>query len=639
MTPPPEDPTRPRDAVAHVADDLAEGRPIDWSAADRLAQGAATREQLENLKVIGQIADLHRALETQTITDDPNRVLDRSHPPPDGVGEAWGRLRLLEIVGAGSFGSVYRAWDPDLEREIAIKVLHRHVADDELRRRLLLEGRALAKLQHPNVVRVLGVESYEDRIGLCMEFVRGNTLASTVAAGHLFSPREAALVGQDVCRALAALHAAGFVHRDVTARNIMRDSSGRIVLMDFGTGLQTSQTTAAGPPNTAGTPLYMAPEVLAGQAASPCSDVYSVGVLLYYLVSGRFPIEGRTMDDLRAAHMTMRRMPLAERSPDLPASFVEAVEHATSPNPRERCPSTANLLQDLSAVLGERRTTRQHMLAVLEGVIAAVVGLTAVGAMTSRVFNHMLGRSDFVDESVRDWLSFGISATNAPAVAFVFVVLAMGVTIGAARVVFNLSASARDARSKFFAVAHRFHLDDVTTLSSCVIVVSACILLVTWWRLGSFIGSLIAIGNISTASASDLALLSPRFRADHETYRKAFAGASIACVVLWYPVLALARRKAEPLNRTLLGWGAVVLLLSIVLMDFPHRLFARSKRDFEVATWNGASCYILGHREEKTLLFCPGMPAPRNRIVRADDPNLKPTGIVRDIFTGVDALK
>src|SRR6185436_10816329 len=132
----------------------------------------------------------------------------------------------------------------------------------------LREGRALARVRDSHVVNVLGVETHEDQIALCMEFVHGETLEDSLRRHGTLNAREAALVGEDVCRALAAVHLAGFIHRDVKARNVMRERAGRIVLMDFGTGRDADELRKAGPAGMAGTPLYMAPEVLAGLPAS-----------------------------------------------------------------------------------------------------------------------------------------------------------------------------------------------------------------------------------------------------------------------------------------------------------------------------------------------------------------------------------
>src|SRR5438552_15718280 len=170
------------DAIARAAEDVAEGRSVDWAAVAAHVQSPDAIERLNNLRLIGAIADVHRSGEEAESLDRTISV-DANHALPDDVGEPWGRYRLLQRVGSGSFGSVYRAWDPQLEREIAIKILHRHVADDELKTRLLLEARALAKVRHPNIVSVYGVETYDDHVGLCMEFVRGETLDVAMSGG------------------------------------------------------------------------------------------------------------------------------------------------------------------------------------------------------------------------------------------------------------------------------------------------------------------------------------------------------------------------------------------------------------------------------------------------------------------------
>jgi len=625
------------DALERAAEDVAAGRPVDWTALGGMVRSPEALQQLENLRVIGDIAGLHRADDPQSSLVEESRPVEGAQPPPPGAGEPWGRFRLLEMVGSGSFGGVYRAWDPDLEREVAIKILHRRVADEELKSRLLREGRALAKLRHGNVVTVLGVESYEDRVGLCMEFVRGATLEAAMRGGHRLNPREAVLVGQDVCRALAAVHAAGFVHRDVTARNIMRDLSGRIVLMDFGTGFQTAGDGAGGPPKIAGTPMYMAPEVLAGQPATPCSDIYSVGVLLYYLVTGKFPVEGRTMDDLRAAHMVGRRTPLLERAPDLPAQYVQAVENALAANPQQRCPSAAALLQALDVVLVRKRTTSRVVLLALETIAGAAVVVTALGAINSRYFNRVLGRTDFANESVLKWLSVGVSATIAPAVVALFTLLAVGLLSVLWRLLLTSSATARSWRTRLENGIRRCGFDDLSTLSACALLLSAAVLIGTWWYFIPFLNSLaaVALDDVSSASSESLAFFSPRLHDYHWLYRKAFTAVVITCVGLWYPVVWLSVRKGEPVNRSIMAGGVAIVVLAVLLLDFPYRMLYTHKREFEAVTMNSDSCYILGERQAHLLLFCPQANVPRNRIVRADDPNLKRLGFMQDIFTNV----
>src|SRR5262245_54408272 len=171
---------------------------------------------------------------------------------------SWADLSLVERLGGGSFGDVYRAWDRHLEREVALKLLRlAEVSDDPQSSRIVREGRLLARVRHPNVISVHSVEIHEGRVGLCMELIRGRTLEDVLQKRGRFSAREAALVGIDLCRALAAIHGSGLIHRDVKAQNVMREDGGRTVLMDLGTSRET-QATQHALPDLAGTPLYLA---------------------------------------------------------------------------------------------------------------------------------------------------------------------------------------------------------------------------------------------------------------------------------------------------------------------------------------------------------------------------------------------
>ena len=208
-----------------------------------------------------------------------------------GTPERWGSLVLLESLGTGGFGEVYRAFDPALQREVALK-LHRVDSASEGSRRWLDEARRLARVRHPNVLTVHGADERDGRAGIWTELLRGRTLEDGLGAHGPLSAREATLIGVDLCRALAAVHSVGLVHGDVKAANVIREGtkassatdSGRIVLLDFGAAHERTAEAASG---TAGTPLVAAPEVLAGEPASAAADIYSLGVLLYRLVSGR----------------------------------------------------------------------------------------------------------------------------------------------------------------------------------------------------------------------------------------------------------------------------------------------------------------------------------------------------------------
>ena len=162
-------------------------------------------------------------------------VADRRYPlrgATEPTSSRWGALECRRKIAGGGFGTVYLAWDPALEREVALKVLRAAGRSQTV----IQEGRLLARVRHPNVVTVYGVDEYEGTVGLWMEWVEGLTLTQVLAARGLLGGQEAALIGIDVCRAVAAVHKAGLLHRDIKAQNVMREAGGRIVLMDFGAG-------------------------------------------------------------------------------------------------------------------------------------------------------------------------------------------------------------------------------------------------------------------------------------------------------------------------------------------------------------------------------------------------------------------
>jgi serine/threonine-protein kinase len=245
---------------------------------------------------------------------------------------------------------VYRALD-NLNREVALKLFdhagHRAIRPD----RVLHEGRLLARVKHPNVVVVHGAERFNGLVGLWMEFIHGRTLEDELHARGVFSAREAMLIGLDLCRALAAVHGAGLLHRDIKARNVMRETGGRILLMDFGASTDPSQNEAAGR-DLAGTPAYLAPEVFCGQPASRSSDIYSLGVLLYHLVTGRYPVEGTNRDEIQRAHQERRHNRLRDLRPDLPEGFVQTIECALSADAAARYQTAAGFENALATSCG-----------------------------------------------------------------------------------------------------------------------------------------------------------------------------------------------------------------------------------------------------------------------------------------------
>jgi eukaryotic-like serine/threonine-protein kinase len=352
--------------VTELAGAVLDGTPIDWTSAEATA-GEVERPLLEQLRIIDRLADLHRRLPLQAAGAPMTRPRDHESDV-----HLWGHLRVLERIGRGAFGDVYRAWDTRLDREVALKLLDADRGhDDSTASSIIEEGRLLARVHHPNIVTIYGAEQIDDRIGLWMELVRGRTLKQLVDDGKVFSEFEAVRIGAELCLAVAAVHEAGLLHRDVKAQNVMLADGGRIVLMDFGTGRELADHSTT---DLAGTPLYLAPEILVGREATVQSDVYSLGVLLYHLVTGSFPIVGQSVREVRGAHERneQRKLIAIRTRSTVSRKLARVIDQAIDPRPDVRYRSAAALADALAAL-----RPRQILVFTSRHAVAAAVILVA----------------------------------------------------------------------------------------------------------------------------------------------------------------------------------------------------------------------------------------------------------------------
>jgi serine/threonine protein kinase/tetratricopeptide (TPR) repeat protein len=322
------------DSLTELAGAVADDTTIDWVRAEAAASSAELRSAIHQLRIVADIATVHRRAADSVSA--PTR--ETFNPSP----ACWGSLELRREIGSGHFGTVYVAWDPDLERQVALKLLR----DSDRTAAVIQEGRMLARVRHPNVVTVFGVNQHAGVLGLWMEWIDGITLKETLSAHGVFNPREAALIGIDLCRAVAAVHRAGLLHRDIKSQNVMREAAtGRLVLMDFGAGKVRSEHSP--PWRMVGTPLYMAPEVLAGEPPTIASDIYSVGVLLFHLLTARHPVEGATCDEIGMVHKREGSTPITDLRPDVPLGLAKVIQCALAPEPARRYRSAGTMQQDL----------------------------------------------------------------------------------------------------------------------------------------------------------------------------------------------------------------------------------------------------------------------------------------------------
>jgi tetratricopeptide (TPR) repeat protein len=310
-------------------------------------------------------------------------------------GSTISRYVVRERIGHGSMGVVYAAYDPELDRQVALKLLRpegRHV--EELRRRLLREAQALARLSHPNVVAVHDVGTCGDGVFLALELVEGTTLSD-----WLTEPRpwqEVLRVFREAGQGLAAAHAAGLVHRDFKPANVLVGREGRARVTDFGLARPKNQVDTSGEPSASrgslagpefssltqtgmlmGTPVYMAPSQLRGEAADELSDQFSFCVALYEGLYRVRPFEGRTLESLEQAVNEGQVRP-PTRDTRVPAWVRRAVLRGLRGRPEERFPSMEALLAALAP-----RTPRLRAWA-----LAAALCLAVLGVITGAVLSH-----------------------------------------------------------------------------------------------------------------------------------------------------------------------------------------------------------------------------------------------------------
>jgi eukaryotic-like serine/threonine-protein kinase len=334
-------------AAEDLAGAILDGRAVDWAAEESKAV-ADDCSLVPYLRTVARIAERYRTADTSCSTGSVPDAGADSWSAKEGP-TVWGHLRVRERIGAGAYGEVYRAWDSKLDRDVALKLLPEDRSVPDGGAAILEEGRLLARVHHRNVVSIYGADRIDDRVGLWMELVEGETLQQSVRSGRVFSPADAVRIGIELAGAIGAVHDAGLLHRDVKPHNIMLVRDGRVVLMDFGTG---HDARAGEPAGLSGTPLYLAPELLAGRPPSVSTDIYSVGVVLFYVLTGVHPIRGETLRDLRTAHQGRSAPDVRQQRSDVPRALALAIARALDPEPGRRQPTAKILATELTAIYG-----------------------------------------------------------------------------------------------------------------------------------------------------------------------------------------------------------------------------------------------------------------------------------------------
>jgi serine/threonine kinase PknH len=266
-----------------------------------------------------------------------------------------GEYRLEEVVGVGRMGAVHRAVDRRTGSEVAVKVLHDHIAaDDHHCRRFEREAALLATLRHPNVIPIFDAGCVEDQRYLVTPLLSGRTLKHVIASGPL-DPAHAVAILEAVAGALDAAHAAGIVHRDVKPGNVLLGHDGTVFLADFGLaggGRSAEQATLTAPGTLIGTIDYMAPEHLDGAACEPAADVYALACMAIETLTGEVPFPRETTAAVMLAHVAHAPPSVCERRPDLPAALDDVLAAGMAKDPADRPGTAGDLAAGMRLALG-----------------------------------------------------------------------------------------------------------------------------------------------------------------------------------------------------------------------------------------------------------------------------------------------
>ena len=622
------------DDLDRLAQSIADGASINWDELDKLPADARLRRLFSLLQVIDGVAEVHRSLGDPSHATDPD---DYTTPAPidvadagDGLGR-WGHLVLRRKIGEGGFGEVYHAHDTWLDHPVALKLFKPRASGRKATDRILHEARKLARVRHPNVVTVHGADSHDGRVGFWMDLIEGTSLGRIVETRRL-SAGEATHIGQEVCRALAAVHRAGIIHRDVKAQNVMRASEdGRIILMDFGAG--EFMADAANSPQQ-GTPVYVAPEIFDGGPASARSDIYAVGVLLYFLVTREFPVRGASVPQLVDAHKRGERFRLRDGRPDLPPAFVSIVERALDPNPERRFSSagemeaalTGGSILPVDPGVVDHKDVQRKTVQNIAAAVAVVVGATAVvGWIACRVFDTSVDvHSDFTGGPV-DYLSVGATALLPFGILW-------SVGAGVLAVIASIGTALRKPLARFRGRlrASRSSADGATVATLAVVAGLSCWVAISWRYVDVFyvIGSLIAG---APASAAELALLGRAGQVLHRTHYVSCAYLSFLLALAvwrWFPWF---EQGAADVHRVrLLKWGAIAVTALVIASGNSTRRLVWE--DFEVVSFDNRTAFVIGSSDDELLLYYPYADASKHRRVRKDAPTLIRTGAQARLF-------
>lgn len=569
-------------------------------------------------------------------------------------------------------GVVFLGNDPRLHRKVALKCLTpppraERTGVDDPRQLILREARAAARINHPNVATIHDVLEHEGRAFIVMEYVEGESLAARLMRERPSIERVMA-IGRQLTAALAAAHAKGVVHRDLKPGNVHITPDGSVKVLDFGVAkaaavaASTASTTmerdsnhqeAGRQPVALGTPGYMSPEQLLGRSVDQRSDIFSLGVILFEMTTGRRPFRSR--DPLALVAALAEKAPRADViDPTIPHELADVIARALEIDPDDRFESAAEVdaaLANVAQVVTSRPVTAgtslpapavktsRRWLRVAIILLATPAALGTLGLLTSVAFNLTLGRTRrFGLEPPFEYFVLGLQSITAPLVllaAVTIVVWAAGFGVRMARLFSPIDRALARWRGRLHFVGSGLGLDDPVVLAQAITLLGLAAIAVVGWRFSDLIEAWMS--NISSAPPERLWPLRPANDGERSLYRITLGLLVLAFGLGLYRVLRLRARRGSRHGIAALSGVIAVFALLVLMAELPYRILY--KNESERIDLDGTRCYVLGEDEAEWLIYCPDTDQPRNRVIRSDDPRVRRSGIVESIFTASDKAR
>jgi len=577
------------------------------------------------------------------------------------IGTKVGPYVIVQHIGVGGMGRVFLGTDPRLQRRVALKCLiDSRDAGADLRSRIMREARAAARISNQHVAVVHDVIEHESRAFIVMEYVEGETLSARIKRDRL-PIAESIAVGRQLTSALAAAHAEGIVHRDLKPSNIQLTQTGLVKILDFGIASATRLLSSAGSGALTtrlsaqsatqmrganpGTPPYMSPEQLLGGQVDERSDLYSLGVVMFQMCTGRLPYPEKEVFQISEAQA--RGAPRADAAdPTIPKSMADAIARAMATDVEQRFQTALEVdaaLEGIERSLKEVRVDRREQIRRWLGraaiaAPAAILALWMIGFITSMQFNFVFGRDGrfarFGHEPWASYIGWGVLAV----IPIAFITTLTAVALIAARFVVALleligpvGRLGRRVRSGTQRIAVSAGLDTSPVLAQALTGLGVATVAALSWYHADLIH---AWSSFFNSSPIEMMLPMTDSAPARIEYHIHLSVATLLFAIGFYKVIELRRRENARDGKGPLAMLAVVIGIMFLMNEAPYRTFHR--RDFERVDLNGMRCYITGETADEFLVLCPGTEPPRNRTIRRDDPQLRKLDIIENVFKGID---